>query len=326
MTAQGVFLVVVALTAACNRPRTTPASLPAAAESTSRVVGSPSSSVAPLSSAPIPTFTELTWRYESSPLGPSEVVVLTPAGATKENPLPVLVAFHGRGESLKGPKLGARGWADDYAIGTTVNRLGKPPLTAEDFLGFISEERLARLNADLAARPYGGLIVVCPFLSDALHGDRAFSDGPLLAKFIVEDILQRVYRETPAIGTPKTTAVDGVSLGGRAALLVGLSRPEAFGSVGALQPAIDGDETSRFAQLAKTANVKNPELKVRLLTSDGDYFLEPTLALAHGLDVRGVPHVVDVVTGPHSYEFNRGPGGYEMLLFHDRVLRGQSGL
>ena len=27
-----------------------------------------------------------------------------------------------------------------------------------------------------------------------------------------------------------------------------------------------------------------------------------------------------------SYEFNRGPGVYEMLLFHDRVLRGDRGL
>jgi hypothetical protein len=29
------------------------------------------------------------------------------------------------------------------------------------------------------------------------------------------------------------------------------------------------------------------------------------------------------VPGPHDYEFNRGPGAYEMLMFHDRVLRGQ---
>jgi hypothetical protein len=26
--------------------------------------------------------------------------------------------------------------------------------------------------------------------------------------------------------------------------------------------------------------------------------------------------------GTHSYRFNRGPGGLEMLLFHDRALRG----
>jgi enterochelin esterase-like enzyme len=215
---------------------------------------------------------------------------------------------------------------DDYALGTAVRRLKRPPLTREDLLGFVTVERLARLNAALGAQSYRGLIVVCPYLPDVLRGDRAFSEGPLLARFVVDEILPRVYRETPAIGTAKATAVDGVSLGGRAALLVGLLRPEAFGVVAALQPALDNDETARFSDLAKAARTKNPELRLRLLTSDGDYFLEPTLALGRGLDARHVPNQVDVVTGPHSYDFNRGPGSYEMLLFHDRALRGQDAL
>jgi hypothetical protein len=36
----------------------------------------------------------------------------------------------------------------------------------------------------------------------------------------------------------------------------------------------------------------------------------------------GVPNVLVVVPGPHDYPFNRGPAVYEMLLHHDRVLRG----
>jgi hypothetical protein len=35
-----------------------------------------------------------------------------------------------------------------------------------------------------------------------------------------------------------------------------------------------------------------------------------------------VTHTFDTVLGTHSYRFNRGPGAYEMLLYHDRVLRG----
>lgn len=323
----GLFLASLA---ACScRQRTEPP--PPPSDTTTLVVapGPESSAPAAASSAPpaapAPPFSEVTWRYPGAPLGASEVVVLTPTGATRANPLPVLVAFHGRGESLKGPKLGARGFIDDYQMGTTVQRLASPPLTVTDLLGFATEQRLRALNASLAAHPYGGLVVVCPYLPDALHGDRAFADGPAFAKFVVEELLPRVYRETPAIGTAKTTGVDGVSLGGRAALLVGLLRPEAFGAVGALQPAVDNDETGRFADLAKAARTKNPSFTLRLLTSDGDYFLEPTLALARGLVGRGVPHQVDVVMGPHNYEFNRGPGGYEMLLFHDRALRGQAG-
>jgi enterochelin esterase-like enzyme len=302
---------------------------PVPANSTTQVAASGPTSTAtgapPSFDRPTASFSEVTWRYPDAPLGASEVVVLTPTGATRTHPLPVLVAFHGRGESLKGPKLGARGFIDDYDVTTTVRRLASPPLTVTDLGGFATEQRLHQLNASLAGRPYGGLILVCPYLPDALHGDRAFSDGPVFARFVVEELLPRVYRETPAIGTPKTTGVDGVSLGGRAALLVGLLRPEAFGAVGALQAAIDMDETARFGDLARAAHAKNPDLTLRLLTSDGDYFLEPTLALARGLVGRAVPHRVDVVVGPHSYEFNRGPGGYEMLLFHDRALRAQEG-
>jgi hypothetical protein len=264
---------------------------------------------------------ELTWHYDGTPFGASDVVVAIPSGGPDEERFPVLVAFHGRGESLKGPKRGARGWVDDYELGLTTSRLWTPPLTARDFLGMVTDAHLAELNADLAARRFRGLIVVCPFLPDVLRGSRGESDGRLLARFVVDEVLPRVYRETPALGTAATTGIDGVSLGGRAALFVGFERPEAFGAVGALQPALDDDEAVRVAQLAQDARARNPALAVRLLTSDEDYFLAPTRLLSRALLDHGVEHRLDVVVGTHSYEFNRGPGGYEMLLFHDRALR-----
>lgn len=271
-----------------------------------------------------PEFSEITQRYATTPFGPSEVVVLVPKGASDSARLPVLVAFHGRGESLKGPHLGARGWVDDYAVGHAVQRLGGPPLRKEDLQGFVTTDRLAAMNRKLSESPYRGLILVCPFLPDGLHGARMLEEGRALAHFVVDDVLPRVFRETPALGTPRSTGVDGVSLGGRAALLVGLTRPEAFGAVGALQPAIDEDEASTIADLAREAHGKNGALSLRLLTSDGDFFLEPTVVLGRALESRGIAHHLDVVSGPHSYEFNRGPGAFEMLLFHDRALRGLS--
>jgi len=316
--------LVVLLTGACNRAPHRQDSHPPKAAPTPAPTASTTASVEP-ATAKLPVeagFAERTWHYDATPLGPSEVVVLVPRGA-RDTKFPVLVAFHGRGESLKGPKLGARGWIDDYTLGTTVRRLVTPPLVSEDFLGFVTDARLGALNARLLAHPYRGLIVVCPFLPDALHGDRGPQEGEGLARFVVDTLLPRVRAETPAIGTPETTGVDGVSLGGRAALFVGLSRPEAFGALGALQPAIDSEEATVLGDLGKRAHEKNPKLALRLLTSNGDYFLEPTLVLARALDTRSVPNHVDVVTGPHSYDFNRGPGGYEMLLFHDAALRGE---
>jgi enterochelin esterase-like enzyme len=269
---------------------------------------------------------EVTWHFDSTPFGASEVVVAIPTGGAPDARWPVLVAFHGRGESLRGPRRGARGWMDDYELPTTTKRLAAPPLTVADMLGMVTDEHLGELNRSLSATPFRGLIVVCPYLPDVLRNGHGESDGKLLARFVVEDILSRVYRETPAIGTPLSTGVDGVSLGGRAALFVGLERPEAFGAIGALQPALDNEEAVRFAQLAQEARAKNPTLQLRLLTSDQDYFLEPTRELSKALGDRGIAHELDVVSGTHSYEFNRGPGGYEMLLFHDRALRPSAAL
>src|SRR5690606_42085203 len=114
----------------------------------------------------------------------------------------------------------------------------------------------------------------------------------------------------------------GVSLGGRGALLVGFSRPSAFGAVGALQAALDGSEVARFSELGARALAQNPSLSLRLVTSDDDHFRRVNERLASALRERGVQHRLLRVVGTHSYRFNRGPGGIEMLLFHDRVLRG----
>jgi hypothetical protein len=59
-----------------------------------------------------------------------------------------------------------------------------------------------------------------------------------------------------------------------------------------------------------------------LLTSDGDYFLGPTRAISAAMRHAGIAHELVVIPGPHDYPFNRGPAVYEMLLYHDRVLRG----
>jgi enterochelin esterase-like enzyme len=318
-------VVIAAFSGGCRRVHhdEAPVRAPAAAASATASSGAPTTPPERAHPPGHPTgaLREITWHYDSTAFGPSEVVVAIPKDGAPDEKWPVLVAFHGRGESLRGPKRGARGWLDDYTLPKTTARLTAPPLTAADLLDFVTDEHLAQLNAELRQTPYRGLIVVCPFLPDVLRGSRGESDGKLLAAFVVDEVLPRVYRETPAIGTPATTGIDGVSLGGRAALFVGLGRPEAFGAIGALQPALDNEEVVRVAQMAQEARAKNPDFSLRLLTSDEDYFLEPTQALSRALKERNIAHRLDVVSGTHSYEFNRGPGGYEMLLFHDRALR-----
>ncbi len=264
---------------------------------------------------------ELTWSFREPGVGRMSVVVVVPEHAAAER-LPVLIAMHGRGETLKGPVRGARGWVDDYALGRASERLARPPLVARDFEGFAEPLRMKVLNQALAAEPYRGLIVACPYVPDMLSGDDPFAVAPPLARFLVDVLIPKLYAETPALGTPESTGIDGVSLGGRAAVSVGLLRPESFGAVASLQAALNGENANDIAERTRQALQKNPTLRLRLLTSTADYYLSALSTIHAALEQAKVPHDYLVVSGPHDYAFNRGPGALEMLSYHDRVLRG----
>ncbi len=265
---------------------------------------------------------ELTWAFPDTPIGRMSVVVLVPERLPTDR-FPVLIAMHGRGETLKGPERGARGWVDDYELPRTLRRLARPPLTERDFEGFVDQARLANINTALGHTPYAGLIVACPYTPDVLGREEPFSQAPLLANFLIDVLLRKLRSDTPAIATPEATGIDGVSLGGRCAIAVGFHRPEAFGAVAGLQAAFDPENTNDFVARAERALAKNPRLKLRLLTSSEDYYLPVMRRFHAALDRKGVRHDFLVVPGPHDYAFNRGPGAIEMLVFHDCVLRGR---
>ncbi len=328
MRALFLLIAAVGLSACDSRTRreaTPSTSTPSAVPPTSAPQGRPSArgrGAAPPPAATILPAEEHTWVYPESSVGLMHVVVSVPKRRPEQR-FPVLFALHGRGEALKGPARGARGWIDDYWLPRAIERLHHPPLRSVDLLGFVEAPRLAALNADLARRPFQGLIVVCPYTPDIWHGGQPFSAAEPLTRFMVDELLPRVRRETPATATAAATGIDGVSLGGRAALLVGLSRATAFGAVATLQPAFSAADAPALALLAKQASGQNPALRIRLLTSLEDYYLVSTRRISQALQDAGVQNRLDVIPGPHDYDFNRGPGAYEMLIFHDRTLRGQ---
>lgn len=232
----------------------------------------------------------------------------------------VLVALHGRGEVDKGLKGGARGWRDDYALDRAIVRAAAPPLTTEDFLGFVASTRLDALNHSLNENPFAGLAVACPW-APALR-DRSPAGTEPFARFIIEDLVPRARREAPAQATERN-GIDGVSMGGRLALHIGLRHPEVFHTIGALQPAIRDADVPELVRLAQTAQERRGDaFALRLATSTDDYFREAVLALSKALNDAGVKHHFVETPGPHDYAYNRGPGAYEMLLWHERLLRG----
>ncbi len=255
-----------------------------------------------------------TWTFDSG----GRAVVIVPSWTKPGERLPVLIALHGRGEANKGPVEGVMGWPRDYALLRAIERVCSPPITSADLEGFVDPKRLADMNAGLAANPWKGLVVVCPYLPDVdLRKPAPMKD---YGRYLLETVLPRVRAELPVSPTPAATGIDGVSLGGAVALRVGLGNPELFGAVGTLQAALGDDQVSELTDLAKAARAKNASLKLRLLTSKDDYFRGAIAHTSAAWRAAGIEHDYADVPGPHDYPFNRGPGAIEMLIWHDRML------
>jgi enterochelin esterase-like enzyme len=233
--------------------------------------------------------------------------------------LPLLVAFHGRTESLRSLDVGAGAWMRDYNMQRQYSRLLHPPLVEGDFRGMATPSRVEALNQSLLKAPYEGLVTACPYCPDI--ADRTPAGAAGFGRFIVQDLLPRARSLGGCSPDRRATGIDGISMGGRLALLVGLSNPEIFGAVGAMQPAIRVEEAQEIADLARQAMAKSPVL-LRILSSDEDEFLAASQATSDRLTAAGVPHEFLVLRGKHGYEFNRGPGCVEMLAWHERVQRG----
>ena len=260
----------------------------------------------------------LQWDLGPQPWGLGRAAVIVPTWGAPSDRFPVVVALHGRGEAMKAPAEGALGWPRDYALVRAFDRLRAPPLHDADYEGLSEPLRMADTNAALATRPFGGLIVVCPWLPDVRPA--ATADVSAYGRYVLDTLLPRVRRETPANPTAEATGIDGVSLGGILALRIGLAAPEAFGAVGGIQPAFDG-QNGDWTGLAQSARAKRPSLRLRLLTSHDDYFHDAVAAVDRGWSAAGIAHDYADVVGPHDYVFNRGPGSIELLFWNDRALR-----
>ncbi len=255
-----------------------------------------------------------TWTFDSG----GRAVVIVPSWTPPTERLPVLVALHGRGEANKGPVEGVMGWPRDYALLRAIDRVCAPPLTSRDYEGFVDPAHLAETNDALRVTPFRGLVVVCPYLPDFdLRKPAPMKD---YARYLIESVMPRVKAELPVLMAGRSYGLDGVSLGGAAALRIGLANPEAFGAVGATQAAVGDDQVMEFTALAKAARAKSPDLKLRLLTSQADYFRSALTHASVAWKRAGIAHDFSDVPGPHEYAFNRGPGAIEMLLWHDRAL------
>lgn len=251
--------------------------------------------------------------------GREQAIALWAPPAKQGEQLPIVIAFHGKGESVLGPARGYAAWMDRYGLGNAYNALLGAPLTAAAFGGLVREKELDGLNAELKAHAFRGVLAVGVYTPDLLS-ERDPEVVESYASWVADVLVPHIQKTLPVASTvPRQVGVDGVSLGGMVALEVGLRHPQVFGAVGSMQPAIRGREVA-IATLAASARATEHQ-QIRLLSSDNDPLLPVTRTLSSELRKRHVAHQLLVTPGGHDYAFNRGPGAVELLHFHDRALR-----
>ncbi|MEI9938022.1 MAG: alpha/beta hydrolase-fold protein [Pseudomonadota bacterium] len=248
-------------------------------------------------------------------------LLLWPARVPETEALPLVVLFHGLGETGS-EALGIRAWYERYGLPQAYARLSSPPvertLPRERYL---TDARLLELNRELAARPFLDLALVCPFTPNVFerHPSAPFLDR--YADYVEQQLLPAVRAATPTPAGRAHFGVAGVSLGGYVALEIFLRKPRLFSTLSCVQPALSSAAAEHYAKDLSELSAAEGAPAIQLMTSSFDPFRDATLRLAKRLSERGVSATVASPTGPHDQRFLREVATLEMLLFQARALR-----
>lgn len=253
-------------------------------------------------------------------------LLLIPKHLAKDEKSSLLVLLHGLGETGD-PTTGVHAWVERYGLGTAYARLRRPPIarTGKD-TRLLPDARIAELNAALAAQPFRGMVIACPFtpsigkMPDPARALDAYAD------WIADVVIPRARKEAPVIPDAAHTAIDGVSLGGYVGLEVFLRRASTFARWGGVQSAINAARVSAYADKLAAIAAKLPatprgQAPFHIETSLLDPFHDVNRSLSRELAKRGVAHDFVALPGPHDQPFLRESGTMEMLLWHDRRFR-----
>ena len=242
----------------------------------------------------------------------------------KDERVPLLVLLHGLGETWD-TTVGVHAWVERYGLGTAYARLRRPPIARTSRqLNLLPDARIAELNTTLAAQPFRGMAIACPFtpnIGKLRNADAAYG---AYAAWIADVVVPRARKEAPVIADAAHTGLDGVSLGGQVGIEVFIRRPEVFGVYGAVQGAFNTGRLPTYAEKIAEAMARAPrgsKPSIHLETSESDPFKETNLSLSAMLTKKGVPHDRVVLSGLHDQVFLREAGTLEMLLWHDRRMR-----
>ena len=270
---------------------------------------------------PLPDHERMDLSLPGSPRLAQRATVLVPKGCPATSSLPVLTLLHGLGETHN-VRDGVNAWAERYGLLSSYARLLRPPVASGlRRLRYLVPERAQQLDRELAARPFQGMIIVCPFTPNVfkMHTARALDD---YAAWLVDVLLPEVRRRTPASSSMRATGLAGCSLGGFVSFEVFQRRPEAFFTCGGVQAAIGPATGDRYARNIASLIQRHGPRRIHVETSSGDPYHNANVAFARALAREGVEHALRDPPGPHNQPWLQEIGTLEMLLWHDRQLRG----
>lgn len=248
--------------------------------------------------------------------GGRRFLLIVPKYLQPDQRLPIGIFLHGLGETVD-EKLGAYAWLDKYGLGSAWQRLARPPIERTSRRGEWTDARLAEVNRELAARPFRGLAMVCPFMPNP----KGAADLDAYARWIEGSLLPRVRRETRVLEDPARTYLSGVSLGGYVSLEVLVRAPHLFGAWAGVQTAIGTWAARGYAEklAARRADAGGAARPMLVLTSSQDHFRASSEALAAELASRGLPRTFRSIPGPHDQPWLREAGTIEALHWLDRL-------
>lgn len=249
-------------------------------------------------------------------------LLLWPARAPLNRALPLLVLFHGLGETGS-EALGIRAWFDRYGLPSAYARLSSPPV--ERTLGrerYLTDERLLELNRELREAPFPDLAMVCPFTPNVFKQQPSAPFLDRYADYIEQTLLPAVRGTLPILAGPEHCAVAGVSLGGYVALEVFLRKSALFAALSGVQPAFSVAAVEQYAQRLAALKTSSGQPRIQFVTSTFDPFRDATLRLAKRLAERDLTVSASCPSGPHDQRFLREVGTLEMLLFQARAVHG----
>jgi predicted esterase len=246
-------------------------------------------------------------------------LLLVPKHVAEGTKLPLVVLCHGLGET-DNEAMAMKAWSELYGLVRCYERLRRPPVERTlKGAKYLTDAALDQLNRELSARPFSGMVLACPVTPNT----NRLPPGSTLdryANWIETKLLPAIRERAPVLPQAESTGIDGVSLGGYAALEVFLRKPNLFGAVGSCQGAFSLAAADKYAARIETVIRELGPRKVRIATSSEDPFRKPAERLAKALSKRDIAHTLSLTPGPHNQHWLREIGSLELLLFHDRAL------